>query len=130
MIINKSNITKTHFYENKTPSSYPPASCRIILRFAQVTVNFTVDMTGQTIGSGGMHVAGQFATAGSTTITQDWQPDAVGSEMTLLGNNVYSVNVDFPEALAAPLFNFCLSAMTCGWMATQTSAKEMPGKLP
>ncbi len=65
-----------------------------------IAVTFRVDMTGQTIGVGGVHVAGNFATRGSTTITSDWNPSAAGSQMRLIGNNIYELTVLFPATSA------------------------------
>ena len=47
----------------------------------QVTVTFNVDMSEQTVSGDGIHVAGSF---------QGWDP--AGTEMTDMGNNVYSVS--------------------------------------
>ena len=61
-----------------------------------IAVNFRVDMTGQTVTSGGVHIAGNFATRGSTTITSDWAPDAANSQLHAIGNNIYELTVLFP----------------------------------
>lgn len=47
----------------------------------QVTVTFKVDMSEQTVSADGIHVAGSF---------QGWDP--AGTEMTDVGNNIYSVS--------------------------------------
>jgi hypothetical protein len=65
-----------------------------------IAVTFRLDMTGQIIGAGGVRVAGNFATRGSTTITSDWNPAAAGSQMRLVGNNIYELTVLFPAASA------------------------------
>lgn len=65
---------------------------------AQITVTFNVDMTGQYIGPGGVHIAGTFASNNSSTILSDWAPAAPGSELTLLADNIYRIKVDFPFA--------------------------------
>ncbi|MBA3648997.1 MAG: T9SS type A sorting domain-containing protein [Chitinophagales bacterium] len=74
--------------------------------FSQVTITFAVDMKGINIGPGGMHIAGTFASAGSTTIQSDWQPDAPGSQLTLDSFSTYSIDVDFPSSSAGETLQF------------------------
>eukprot|EP01036_Dinobryon_divergens_P025971 gene25971-34571_t len=71
-----------------------------------IAVNFRVDMTGQTVESGGVHIAGNFATRGSTTILSDWAPDAANSQLHAVGNNIYEVTVLFPAASAGASLEF------------------------
>ena len=73
-----------------------------------IAVNFRVDMTGQTVEAGGVHIAGNFATRGSTTITNDWSPNAANSQFHAIGNNIYELTVLFPSASAGASLEFKL----------------------
>lgn len=56
-------------------------------------VKFQVDMTGQTVGANGVHIAGDFQKAAGAP--DNWQPGA--TEMSNGGSgNIYSVMVDIP----------------------------------
>ncbi|MEO6167029.1 MAG: gliding motility-associated C-terminal domain-containing protein [Chitinophagales bacterium] len=74
--------------------------------FSQITINFTVDAAATTVGPGGMHIAGQFLTDSSITITEDWDPGAQGSQMTLLSGTTWQVQVSFPFNSAGKLLEF------------------------
>jgi len=63
-------------------------------------------MTGQTVTSGGVHITGNFATRGSTTITSDWAPDAANSQLHAIGNNIYELTVLFPATSAGLQLEF------------------------
>jgi gliding motility-associated-like protein len=93
---------------------------------SQITVTFTVDMSGQTITPQGVHIAGQFALVNSTSITQDWQPGAPGSQLTLVSGSTYSVQVTFqPSAAGKQLqFEFVRSDI---WFGTEDYSEGNPG---
>src|SRR5690349_5303816 len=67
---------------------------------AQITITFLIDMTGQSIGSGGVHLAGTFASDACQEITTDWDPGAAGSQLSVLKGNTYIINLTFPSASA------------------------------
>jgi len=71
-----------------------------------IAVKFRIDMTGQTIEAGGVHLAGNFATLGSTTITHDWDPNDAGSQMQWVENNIYELTVLFPSNAALAQLQF------------------------
>src|SRR5512141_1847776 len=73
---------------------------------SQIVITFNVDMTGQTIESGGVHIAGEFAMANAISITSDWQPNAPGSQLTKTSANIYSVQVTFSPAAAGKKLQF------------------------
>ncbi|MGB3075654.1 MAG: gliding motility-associated C-terminal domain-containing protein [Chitinophagales bacterium] len=73
---------------------------------AQIIITFTIDVTGFEVGTGGMHIAGQFATDSSISITEDWAPGVTGSAMTLLSGSAYQLNVTFPFSAAGKLLEF------------------------
>jgi gliding motility-associated-like protein len=68
--------------------------------YPQIVIRFFVDMIGQTIESGGVHIAGQFALDNSTTISINWEPAAPGSQLSLVSGSTYSVDVAFPASSA------------------------------
>jgi hypothetical protein len=68
--------------------------------FSQVTLTVNVNLTGYTIGPGGVHLAGTFASTGCQTITSDWDPAAAGSEMELTTDNVYTIQLTYPSLSA------------------------------
>ena len=74
--------------------------------YSQITINFTVDMTGNPIAPGGVHIAGDFFTNASTTILEDWNPAADGSQLTHLYGAVYGIEVSFPEASIGQTLQF------------------------
>jgi Secretion system C-terminal sorting domain/Fibronectin type III domain len=92
----------------KTPFTLILIFCTLmsLASSAQITITFYVDVTGQYVSPGGMHIAGEFATDGSTTITEDWLPNAPNSEMTLLGENRYYIAITFPESSAGEGLQF------------------------
>ncbi len=73
--------------------------------YSQIAVTFAVRTDSLEIGEGGVHVAGEFATMGSPTIQSDWDPSALGSEMTPTGI-YYEVTVLFPQSAADQPFRF------------------------
>lgn len=73
--------------------------------YSQIEVTFAVRADSLQIGEGGMHVAGEFATLGSTSIVVDWDPSAPGSEMITSGA-YYEVSVLFPLSAADKPFRF------------------------
>jgi gliding motility-associated-like protein len=74
--------------------------------YSQITITFRVDMAGQNIGPGGVHIAGQFATNSAISITQEWQPGAVGSLLTQFSGSIYQVEVIFPASAAGRSLQF------------------------
>ena len=71
---------------------------------AQVNVTYQVDITdylaaGNELGANGMRVGGTFGTLGGSnagTAMMDWNPGDAGSAMTDMGNNIWSVTVEYP----------------------------------
>ncbi|MBS7785667.1 hypothetical protein KIH23_00005, partial [Flavobacterium sp. CYK-55] len=63
-----------------------------------IAVTFRVNMSAETVESGGVHVAGNFATRGSTSLPTDWSPSAAGSQFKSVGNNIYELTVLFPAS--------------------------------
>lgn len=57
-----------------------------------VNVTFSVDMTGQTVNAGGVHVAGSFQSEAGAT--GDWLPGA--TVLTDQGSGIWSITVDIP----------------------------------
>jgi gliding motility-associated-like protein len=57
-------------------------------------------MSGQTIESGGVHIAGQFGLDNAATILINWEPSAAGSQLSFIGGSTYSVDVLFPASTA------------------------------
>lgn len=94
--------------------------------FSQITITFTVDMSGQTITPQGVHIAGQFALDNSTSITQNWQPGAPGSQLTLVSGSIYSVQVVFASSAAGKQlqFEFVRSDV---WNGTEDYSEGNPG---
>ena len=83
---------------------------------AQVTVVYQVDITdyldnGNVLGANGMRIGGNFAAYGATANGEamvDWSPSNATCAMTDLGNNVWSITVEYPGASvgAEQLFKF------------------------
>jgi len=78
---------------------------------AQVTVTLIVDVTdyaagGNTIDANGIHVAGNFMTVGSTTITADWAPDNAAGALTDNGDGTWSISITFPETAIGDTLQF------------------------
>lgn len=75
---------------------------------AQVSITFQVDITdflanGATLSASGIRAAGNFGDnaatlSGSGTAVANWAPTDSTSAMTDLGNNIWSVSVDYPAA--------------------------------
>jgi hypothetical protein len=74
-----------------------PVNC---VSSSAIAVTFRVNMSAETVESGGVHVAGNFATRGSTSLPTDWSPSAAGSQLKSIGNNVYELTVLFPASAA------------------------------
>jgi gliding motility-associated-like protein len=93
---------------------------------SQITVTFTVDMTGQTITPQGMHIAGQFALVNAISITQNWQPGAPGSQLNLVSGSTYSIQVVFSSSAAGKTlqFEFVRSDI---WYGTEDYSEGNPG---
>jgi hypothetical protein len=100
-----------------------PVSCGS----STIAVNFRVDMTGQTITSGGVHVAGNFASNGSTTITSDWTPNAPNSQLRPIGNSIYELTVLFPATAAGSNLEFKFLRGDNWFDGTQLSEQNIPG---
>jgi gliding motility-associated-like protein len=73
---------------------------------SQITITFNVDMTGQSIESSGVHIAGQFAIVNAISITQDWEPSAAGSQLAKASGNTFNVQVTFPSSAAGKKLQF------------------------
>ena len=93
---------------------------------SQLTITFTVDMSGQFITPEGVHIAGQFAQTGAISITQDWQPGAPGSQLTHTSGSFYTVQVVFPSSAAGKKleFEFVRSDI---WFGTEDFSEGNPG---
>lgn len=73
---------------------------------AQVTITYQVDITdylanGATLAGTGIRAAGNFGDngavlGGTTTAVANWAPTDANSAMTDLGNNIWSITVDYP----------------------------------
>ena len=68
---------------------------------AQVNVTYRVDITnylsgGATLAANGMRIGGNFTDLG-TTVAQ-WNPTDTTCAMTSLGNNIWSITVNYPSA--------------------------------
>ena len=100
-----------------------PVSCGS----STIAVNFRVDMTGQTITAGGVHVAGNFASNGSTTITSDWTPNAPNSQLRPIGNSIYELTVLFPATAAGSNLEFKFLRGDNWFDGTQLSEQNIPG---
>jgi hypothetical protein len=84
-------------------------------------------MTGQTITSGGVHVAGNFASNGSSTITSDWSPNAQNSQLRPIGNSIYELTVLFPASSAGANLEFKFLRGDNWFDGTQLSEQNVPG---
>ncbi|HET9824019.1 MAG TPA: gliding motility-associated C-terminal domain-containing protein [Chitinophagaceae bacterium] len=93
---------------------------------SQITITFSVDMSGQTITAQGVHIAGQFALVNAISITQDWQPGAPGSQLTLVSGSTYSIQVVFPSSAAGKKleFEFVRSDI---WFGSEDYSEGNPG---
>ena len=93
---------------------------------SQITVTFTVDMSGQRITPQGVHIAGQFALVNAISITQNWQPGAPGSQLTLVSGSTYSIQVTFQSSAAGKQlqFEFVRSDI---WSGTEDYSEGNPG---
>jgi hypothetical protein len=92
-----------------------------------IAINFRVDMTGQTITAGGVHVAGNFASNGSTTITSDWSPNAPNSQLRPIGNSIYELTVLFPASSAGANLEFKFLRGDNWFDGSQLSEQNVPG---
>ncbi len=59
---------------------------------AQNSLTFTINMAGQFVNPAGIHVAGNFNSNGM--LLPDWDPSAVGSQLTLIQDQVYSITLE------------------------------------
>jgi len=73
--------------------------------FAQpdVTITIKLDMhyyidTGGALSAFGIHVAGNFQDLGCYTIGTNWDPSALGSELTSMGNDLFQISFVIPGA--------------------------------
>ena len=73
---------------------------------ADITITFVVNLGDTAPGPNGVHVAGTFATEGSSTITSDWAPDAAGSAFTNTGGTKWSLTVTFPDSTVGDTLQF------------------------
>ena len=69
--------------------------------FSQVTVTYQVDITdylggGATLDPNGIRVGGDFTSQGATVA--DWTPSDASCAMTDLGNNIWSIAVEYPAS--------------------------------
>ncbi len=92
-----------------------------------IAINFRVNMAGQTITSGGVHVAGNFASNGSTTITSDWSPNAANSQLRPIGNGIYELTVLFPASSAGANLEFKFLRGDNWFDGSQLSEQNVPG---
>lgn len=92
-----------------------------------ITILFIVDTAGYTVTPQGMHVAGQFATDDSTTITTDWNPGDAGGDMKHVFGDVYSVAVTFPAASAGESLQFEFVRNDIWFDATTDYSEGNPG---
>ncbi len=92
-----------------------------------IAINFRVNMAGQTITSGGVHVAGNFASNGSTTITSDWSPNAPNSQLRPIGNSIYELTVLFPASSAGANLEFKFLRGDNWFDGSQLSEQNIPG---
>ena len=92
-----------------------------------IAINFRVNMAGQTITSGGVHVAGNFASNGSTTITSDWSPNAPNSQLRPIGNSIYELTVLFPASSAGANLEFKFLRGDNWFDGSQLSEQNVPG---
>lgn len=75
--------------------------CASFFGFSQVNVTYQVDITnylaaGNTLDPTGIRVGGDFTTQGSTVA--DWTPTDASAALTDLGNNIWSITVQYPAA--------------------------------
>jgi len=92
-----------------------------------IAINFRVNMAGQTITAGGVHVAGNFASNGSTTITSDWSPNAANSQLRPIGNSIYELTVLFPASSAGANLEFKFLRGDNWFDGSQLSEQNVPG---
>ena len=92
-----------------------------------IAINFRVNMAGQTITAGGVHIAGNFASNGSTTITSDWSPNAPNSLMRPIGNSIYELTVLFPASSAGSNLEFKFLRGDNWFDGSQLSEQNIPG---
>jgi gliding motility-associated-like protein len=95
---------------------------------SQITITFTVDMTGQTITPEGLHIAGQFALDNAISITQNWQPGAAGSQLTLTSGSIYTIHVTFPSTSAGKQLEFEFVRSNI-WFGSEDYSEGNPGDL-
>jgi len=93
---------------------------------AQITITFVIDMSGQTITPQGLHIAGQFALINATSITQNWQPGAAGSQLTLVSGSTYSIQVSFPSTSAGQQLQFEFVRSNI-WYGSEDYSEGNPG---
>jgi hypothetical protein len=86
-----------------------------------------VDASGYYIGPGGMHIAGLFATVGSTKILTDWDPGAQGSQMISTGDGKYTIKVTFAATAAGQNLQF-LFVRNNIWYDYQDYSEGNPGE--
>jgi gliding motility-associated-like protein len=96
--------------------------------FSQITITFTVDMSGQFITPEGVHIAGQFAQDNAISITQNWQPGAAGSQLTLASGSLYKVQVTFPSSSAGKQLEFEFVRSNI-WFGSEDYSEGNPGDL-
>jgi hypothetical protein len=92
-----------------------------------ITILFVVDTTGYTVTPQGMHIAGQFATDASTTITTDWNPGDAGSSMHRLFGDIYTIAVTFPASSAGESLQFEFVRNDIWFDTTQDYSEGNPG---
>jgi len=83
-------------------------------------------MSGQSITPQGVHIAGQFALVNAISITQNWQPSAPGSQLTLVSGSTYSIQVAFQSSAAGKQlqFEFVRSDI---WFGSEDYSEGNPG---
>src|SRR4030095_3753711 len=93
---------------------------------SQITITFIVDMSGQSITPQGVHIAGQFALVNAISITQNWQPGAPGSQLTLVSSSTYSIQVVFPSSSAGKKLEFQFVRSNI-WLGSEDYSEGNPG---
>jgi gliding motility-associated-like protein len=93
---------------------------------SQITITFTVDMSGQSITPQGVRIAGQFALVNAISITQNWQPGAPGSQLTLVSGSTYSIQVVFPLSSAGKKMEFEFVRSNI-WFGSEDYSEGNPG---
>jgi len=94
--------------------------------FSQIPITFIVDMSGQSITPQGVHIAGQFALVNAISITQNWQPGAPGSQLTLVAGSTYSIQVIFPSSSAGKKLEFEFVRSNI-WFGSEDYSEGNPG---